>query len=110
MWEMDTLDLKGKSGSCGGYPGLGVTVRSQERARRCKMGGEEGECAGREEIGWDYWEEAGLFSIPPLCFPSVLSQCVAVCPTPRWDPAAGDSPFIFAACCDYEPHVALRPC
>lgn len=26
MWEMDTLDLKGKSGSCGGYLGLGVTV------------------------------------------------------------------------------------
>lgn len=26
MWEEDALDLEGKSGSGGGYPGLGVTV------------------------------------------------------------------------------------
>lgn len=37
------------------------------------MDGEEGKSAGREEIGWDCWEEAGLFFIPPPCFPSVLS-------------------------------------
>lgn len=40
---------------------------------RCKMDGEEGKSAGREEIGWDCWEEAGLFFIPPPCFLSVLS-------------------------------------